>query len=113
MIRRFYNITASVYSFTTKMKDWSLVQDKILLYENIKMAFWQSSKNYSNTALAVQTDKNKFEVNLYPEHKVKIWDIFCIDWEEYKVDQKPIPHNKSNWKLDNWQVFISKTEKDG
>ncbi len=111
-MRKFYNITASVYRIGTIEKKWSLVETRTVLYENIKIAFWYSAKNYSNTNLATQTDQNKFEVNLMPNNPVIVWDIFLINWENYKVDDV-IPHHRSNWILDNYQVYISKTEKNG
>lgn len=112
MVRKFYNVTASVYRLSTEEKKWSLVEKRTTLYTNIKIAFWQSTKNYSNSNQATQTDLNKYEVNLMPSNEVKIWDIFIIAWEDYKVDDV-IPHHRSNWMLDNWQVFISKTTKNG
>lgn len=111
MSRKFYNISASVYRLWTEVVKWSLVEKRTALYSNIKIAFWYASKNYSNTNLATQTDQNKYEVNLMPSNEVKQWDIFVISWEDYKVDDV-IPHHRSNWILDNWQVYLSKTTKN-
>ena len=111
MVRKFYNTPANVYRFWQEKVRGSLVQKKTSLYQNIMIAFWKQKKQYWVTQLANQTPLSAYEVNLKPWYEVLKWDIFEIYDEVFKVDDV-IPHHRSNWMLDNYQVFISKTDND-
>jgi muramoyltetrapeptide carboxypeptidase LdcA involved in peptidoglycan recycling len=108
MVRSFYNWIANVYRFSSVQIRWSLVEQKNLIYENIKVSFYQLWQNVRNSALAVQTWTHTHEVNLYPEYDVKIWDIIEINWETYKVNDV-LHHYTHTGVLDNIQGLISKT----
>jgi hypothetical protein len=109
MVRSFYNWTANVYRFSTSQIRGSLVETKTLIYENIKVSFYQVWQNLKNTALAVQTWTHTHEINLYPEYEIKIWDIFEINWETYKANDV-LQHFNHKWLPDNRQVLVSVTQ---
>lgn len=109
-MRKFYNTPANVYRFFQSKIRGSLVENKSDLYLDILVAFWKHKKSYWVTQLANQTPQSWYEINLLPEYPVIKWDIFEIYGEFFKVEDI-IPHHKSNWILENRQVFISKTEK--
>ena len=110
-MKKFYSYTCSIYSHGTSKVRGSLVQTKILKYENIKCALWKSRHNYSQTTQAIQTNNNTYEINLDSAYsQINIWDIITISWIDYMIDNF-ILHHKSNWKLDNIQIFASITTK--
>lgn len=112
--RKFYNYTATVYRVTTQVVRWSIVEVKTELYKDIIISFyWNNLIRYWDSILAAQTDLNVYIINLYPEYEVEIWDIILIDtvpWE-FKISNI-INHHNSGWRMDNRQVFITKTEED-
>jgi hypothetical protein len=106
---RFRNYSATVYTFGTSVVWWSLIQSKVVKYANIRIWLWGVQRNYDWNSLWVQVDQNWWEANLDKIHEVEIWDIFEIKGKTYKVD-KVIEHCNYAWYLDNYQVFLSKTE---
>lgn len=107
-MRRFYNYTASVYTFQDEMVRGSKVRKKVLKYNNIKIAFWGNSRSLNNTSLANETDQNNYEINFMPWFPVDIGDFVEIEGRTFKV-QQVIKHHRHNGVLDNYQVLISVT----
>lgn len=112
MVRRFYNYTCSIYSLAATTVRGSSVQSKTLVYEDIPCALWKARRSYSETSLATQTNQNAYEVNLAPIYTdVAIGYVIDIEGVQYKVDDM-IKHHNSRGKLDNLQVFVSKSTND-
>ena len=109
-MKRFYNTICDIYSFWTKKERWTIVEARISKYENAKCSIWSTSKNFWQTNQAVQTNTNNFEINVSSEYNdLKIWDIIVISWMNYKI-LNIIPHQRYNWKIDNYQIFCNLTE---
>lgn len=111
-MRKFSNTICSIYRKWTTTTRWSQVQTTSIIYDNIKCAIWSKSKNYWPTSQAIQTDTNEYNMNLdsiYPN--VLIGDIIVINSKQYKVINDPVPHEKANWQIDNYEIFINLTTK--
>lgn len=99
-----YTTPCNVYQIAMINKRWSLVQDKVVLYENIKCSFWWTSKKFWETNLATRTDTNEYEFNFKQE--LSIWDVIEMNWKDYKVNSV-VPHTNSRWFIDNYQIFAN------
>lgn len=112
-MKKYYNTPCSIYTFWTTENRWSKVQSTIPIYEDIKCAIWGKDKSYWQGFQALQTDLNGYSMvldSIYPD--VSIWDIVIINWISYKVNNHPIPHERSNGIIDNYELFITKTTKN-
>jgi hypothetical protein len=86
------------------------VQTTSIIYDNIKCAIWSKTKNYWQTTQATQTNTNEYNMNLDSIYSnVLIWDIIVINSKQYKVINNPVPHEKANWMIDNYEIFINLT----
>lgn len=109
-MRKYYNTPCSIYRKWTATVRWSQVQTTTPTYPDIKCSIWSKSKSYNPTTQAVQTDSNWYTVNLEALYNdVLIWDIMLINGNQYKVSNNPVPHEKANGTIDNYEIFVTLT----
>lgn len=109
-MRKFYNTPFSLYRLWTWKNRGTITETRTLVYENKKCSIWSTSKTYNQTSQAIQTNLNSYEINVSSEYSdILIGDIFIINWQWYKV-LNIIPHEKANWIIDNYQIFVNITE---
>lgn len=95
------------------MTKGSLVQGRVLVYENIHCALWKSRTSNVPTWLEEQTEKNQYEMNFDMSRTLlKIWQTIDVSgmWL-YRVTDV-IKHYNASGLLDNIQVFVQKTTND-
>jgi hypothetical protein len=109
-MKKFYNTPCSIYRKGTNVTRWSKVQSLSSVYEDIKCAIWSKTSSYWQTLQAVQTDNNSYNMNVDSIYSdILIWDIVVINWLNYKVSNNPVPHERANWIIDNYEIFITLT----
>lgn len=112
-MKKYYNSICSIYTFGSIIERGSKIEDLSLLYDNIKCAIWRVSSSYWQTNQAVQTDSNSYIMDLDAIYnQVKIWDVVKINWTDYKVMNNPLPHERYNGVIDNYEFIINRTTKN-
>lgn len=113
MKKRYYNTPCSVFTQWVSKVRWTQVPTLTPLYENIKCAMWSKSKDYEQSQQAIQTDTNELNIVVDSIYSwIAIWDIFVINNKYYKVINDPVPHERSNWVIDNYEIFVNRTTKN-
>lgn len=109
-MKKYYNTPCSIFTLGTSVVRGSKVEIKTPLYENINCAIWKKTQNYNQSIQAIQTDRQEYTMNLEGKYTgVSMWDIVVINSKSYKVINDPIPHEESNGKIDNYELFIQIT----
>lgn len=109
-MKKFYNTTCSIYTQGTSKVRWSKVQGLTPLYSDIKCALYNSSRSLWQSTQAIQTDSNWYTLVLDSIYSwVSIWDIIIVNSKQYKVLNDPVPHERANWTIDNYELFIDRT----
>ena len=109
-MKKFYNTTCSVYTKSVTTVRWSQVQALVSKYADIKCAIFWKSKSLNPSTQAIQTDSNEYTMVLDSVYSwVAIGDIVVINSKQYKVLNDPMPHERANWQIDNYELSINRT----
>jgi hypothetical protein len=113
-MKPYYNTLCSIFTLLPQVLKWSKVSWETALYENIKSAVYQKTSRYGQTTQAVQTDSNSFTMVVDWKYTwINIWDIVKINWVTYKIMNIPLPHEKINGRIDNFEFSINRTTTNG